>query len=271
MYFENILRELKLPFVIERKIQSKIYEDEIHLIAETAYTGEDFDFALTKQTPEICLIVVVYLLQQKYDEYKDRGVPDNIIFDTFRDVTLRANLYYSKYGEVGITKDDVIWFRHIMNINIFKIGALQYQPFEMIYLDEATIGEPYMNFSESQKMLLPAKSPVINCHIQRGANLNNEAVGVSLKAAKEFFATLFPEIQYKAFLCYTWLLYPPMINCLSEKSNIRQFANRFTIIGTCDDLEQAMDNLQDNKETMLTKIAKENRSLFGFACGIIDL
>lgn len=271
MNFENILRKLNFPSVIERAIQSKIYEDEIRIIAETAYSGENFDFALTKQTPEICLIVVTYLLQQKYDEYKAKGVSDSIIFDTFSDVTLRAILYYTKNGEVGITKDDVIWFRHIMNINIFKIGALQYQTFEMIYLDEETIGEPYMEFSENQKVLLPAQSPVINCHIQHGANLNNEAIGASLNAAKNFFATLFPETQYKAFLCYTWLLYPPMINCLSEKSNIKQFANRFTIIGTCDDLEQAMENLQNNKETKLTKMAKENRALFGFACGIIDL
>ena len=38
-----------------------------------------------------------------------------------------------------------------LNVVIFKIGSLQFQPFEMIYLDEETIGEPYMTFSKEQK------------------------------------------------------------------------------------------------------------------------
>ncbi len=52
-----------------------------------------------------------------------------------------------------------------MNVSIFKISSLQFQPFEMIYLDEETIGEPYMAFTKEQKESLPNGLPVINCHI----------------------------------------------------------------------------------------------------------
>lgn len=265
MDLESIIRELKFPPVIERIIQSKIYEDETRSLAETAYRGENFEFELTKQAPVIRLVAVTYLLQQKYEEYRARGVADSIIFDTFRDVTLRAELYYKKNGEAGISKDDVIWFRHIMNIHIFKIGSVQYQIFKMIYY------EPNIEFSRHQKQLLPAHSPVINCHIQYGADLSSEAVETSINAAKDFFATVFPEIKFKVFLCYSWLLYPPMVNRLPKESNIRQFADRFTIIGTCGEPEQAMYNLQSDKETTMTKMVKENKKLFGFACGIINL
>ena len=92
---------------------------------------------------------------QKYAEYKAVGVTDEIILDTFSDVSLRANLYYKQHGRIGISKDDVVWFRHIMNVHIFKIGVLQYQTFNMVYLDEETIGEPYMVFTQEQKRTLP--------------------------------------------------------------------------------------------------------------------
>ena len=273
MNLDNLIGLLDYPPNIEQAVRSEIENNEeaIGRIAETAYTGEDFDFALLKYDPEICLTVVTYLLADQYHVYKAKGVPDTIIMDTFRDVTLRAKLYYQKNGKAGITQDDVLWFRHIMNGNIFKIGPLQYQAFEMIYLDEETIGEPYMEFSESQKRSLPAGSPVINIHIPHGADLNNALVSASLDGAKKLLAALFPHTRYNAFLCYSWLLYPPMVNCLSEKSNIRQFAERFHIIGACDDSEQALENLQGDRETKLVKMVKNHEHLLGFACGVMKL
>ncbi len=272
MNLKTLLSALKYPPTVENAIRSKIQngEDEISRIAKTAYTGDDFQFALCRHEPELALTVVTYLLLAKYGEYRARGVPEQIIMDTFRDVSLRASLYYRKYGGVGITQEDVIWFRHIMNIGIFQIGTLQFQPFEMIYLDEETIGEAYMEFPESCKIWLPAGAPVINIHIQQDANLDPKAVGDSLRRAKAFFATLSPQISYKAFLCYSWLLYPPMVRRLSKQSNIRQFAEKFQIIGACDDAEQAWENLQSGRETQLVKMAKDQMHLFGYACGIMN-
>lgn len=166
-----------------------------------------------------------------------------------------------------------------MNVSIFKIGSLQFQPFKMIYLDEETIGEPYMNFTKEQKKTLPEGSAVLNCHIQQGAELSPELVAKSFHKAKTFFLEYFSEEKYKAFICYSWLLYPPMLKLLSESSNIKQFSSHFTIIGTCSDSEQAMEYLfshRTKKEyaanlTYLQKIALEHSNKFGFACGIIAI
>ena len=245
MTLETLISELQYTNDIEREILQKIRKNEklIEEIAENAYYGEDFNFALCKRMPLTRLSVVTYLLLRKYDDYKSKGISESIIFDTFRDVSLRAKLYYKKTGKVGISKGDVIWFRHIMNGVIFKIGALQFQPFEMIYLDEETIGEPYIIFAKEQKDALPTGTPVINCHIQQNADLSPEAVEASFQNAKRFFANHFPTVQYKAFLCYSWLLYPPMVKHLLEKSNIKKFAANFSIIGACDDSEQATEYL----------------------------
>ena len=278
MTLETMISELHYTSDIEQAVLQKIRKDEklVEQIAETAYKGEDFDFALCRCMPLTRLAVVTYLLLRKYDDYKAKEVPDNIIFDTFRDVSLRAKLYYEKTGRVGISRGDVIWFRHIMNVVIFKIGALQFQPFEMMYLDEETIGEPYMAFAKEQKEALPAGAPVINCHIQQNADLSPEAVEASFQSAKRFFSTHF-STRYRAFLCYSWLLYPPMVKNLSLKSNIKQFAAKFSIIGACDDSEQAIEYLFRNgtkrrlpaNATTLQKLAFEHKELLGFACGII--
>ncbi len=279
MTLEKMISELHYRSNIEKAVLQEIRKDEklIEKIAETAYRGENFDFALCGHMPLTCLAVVTYLLLHKYDDYKSMGIPDGIVFDTFRDVSLRANLYYEKNGKVGVSKEDVIWFRHIMNIGIFQIGTLQFQPFEMIYLDEETLGEPYMTFTEEQKGLLPNDTPVLNCHIQKGADLRPRSVEASFQNAKLFFEKYFPTVQYKAFLCYSWLLYPPMLQHLSERSNIKQFAKNFSIIGSCHDPEQAIENLFGHgtgkglpcDATFLQQLAFEHVELFGFACGII--
>src|SRR5574344_2109075 len=175
MVLETLLPQLESQSNIEDAVKQKMIKSrrQVEEIAATAYSSNDFDFLLCKRMPLTRLVVVVYLLTQKYAEYKAIGVTDEIILDTFSDVSLRANLYYKQHGKIGISKDDVVWFRHIMNVHIFKIGVLQYQTFNMVYLDEETIGEPYMVFTQEQKRTLPNGSPVINCHIQKGANISD--------------------------------------------------------------------------------------------------
>ena len=280
MILETLLPQLEFQSNIEDAVKQKMIKSrrQVEEIAATAYSSNDFDFLLCKRMPLTRLVVVVYLLTQKYAEYKAIGVTDEIILDTFRDVSLRANLYYKQHGKVGISKDDVVWFRHIMNVHIFKIGVLQYQTFNMVYLDEETIGEPYMVFTQEQKRTLPNGSPVINCHIQKGANISDSLVKKSFDQAKVFFKDRFPSTEYKAFLCYSWLLYPPMLNMLPKDSNIKQFAKHFSIIGACNDSEQAKENLFDYgkhnlpcKPTALQRIAKEHKELLGYGCGVIML
>lgn len=275
MNVEQIICKLHFPEIIEQGISEKMYcyKKEIHTAAEKAYRGKNFNFELGKYPPDMRLSVIVYLLIQKYKEYRFKKIPDDIIFETFRDVALRAALYYQKTKQIGISKEDVIWFRHIMNVCIFKIGVLQYQPFQMIYLDEKIFGKPCKEYVSLRdlKMELPPGSPVINCHIQKGAHLTRNSIDFSLKSAGKLFKSVYPDTCYKAFVCYSWLLYPPMIQHLSEKSNIRQFADRFQIIGCCDDSEQAMENIRTDRETTLKKIAEEHKEWLGFAYGYIKL
>lgn len=275
---DRLLEELRYPEAVEQAVRRKLADPGIGEIAASAYAGEDLDIALCRRMPLTRLAAVTFLLLQSYGDYREKGAPDRIIFDTFRDVSLRAGLYHGRTGKVGISRGDVVWFRHIMSAGIFKIGALQYQPFKMVYLDEETIGEPYMVFSPEQKASLPSGVPVINCHIQRGADFDPERVDRSLRDARAFFQTAFPERRFQAFLCYSWLLYPKMVERLPSRSNIRRFADRFTVISSCDDAEQAMENLFEGGKrgtipsmTSLQRLAVDHSEYFGFACGIAKM
>ncbi|MBQ6876771.1 MAG: DUF5596 domain-containing protein [Oscillospiraceae bacterium] len=274
---QKILEILKLSPKTEKAVISIFSKKQFADICKTAYSGEAPNFPLLKRKPLTRLAVVVGLLCEKYEDYKSLGITENIIAETFRDVKLRAELYEKKIGKPGISRDDVIWFRHIMNINIFKVGVLQFQTFKMVYLDEDFLGETYMVFAKQQKLKLPPGTNVINCHIQQGADLSTEAVNKSFSDAQAFFQKIFPETIFKAFLCYSWLLYPDMIKMLPKTSNIKALAGNFEIIGKVQDSDQAFENLfgkaykqppKIENSTSLQKLAAKNPKIFGFACGV---
>ena len=69
-----------------------------------------------------------------------------------------------------------------------------------------------------------------------------------------------------------------MLNMLPKDSNIKQFAEHFSIIGACNDSEQAMENLFDYGKhnlpcnpTTLQRMAKNDNAILGYGCGIIML
>ena len=262
---------LNFPSPIEKTILELLESDfsRISMLCKTAYTGDDFQFPIRNYTPSDRLLTLLDLLPCQYNDYIHLDIPEHIIIDTFQDVVHRASLYFQRHDSVGLSEDDVIWFRHIINKNIFKVGSLQFQPFEMIYLDEETLGEEYMHFSPKWKSQLPPGASVINCHIPAGTDLSNENVSASLSNAIALFQKLYPSTRFAAFLCYSWLLYPAMHTEFSPDSKILQFSNRFEIIGTCADTDQAMEYIIPNS-TLAQKI-KDHPEHFGFACGIISL
>ena len=265
MTLSQLLSILHYPAPIEQAIYLAFRDnfDEISRFSVNSYAE---GFPIAGLSPFRRLLAVNYLLLEKHEEYAVLGVPHSIINDTFRDVTLRASRYFAVEKAPGLSENDAIWFRHIINCQIFKVGPLQLQPFKMIYLDEETLGEPYMTFSPVQKVALPAGTPVINCHIPHGADLTLERVTASFIQAKALFSELYPNTCFRAFLCYSWLLYPKMQPLLPETSNIRQFSSRFQIIASCPDTEQAKENIRPN--TPLYESFIQNPNHFGFACGI---
>lgn len=280
MDLEKIVKELGFHPELEKALRQSLQEDEIAIESyqQELLKGEPLASVLADREPLFRLAVFVRMLLHKYKDYKALGVPEEIILDTFQDVGLWANQNFAMQGLKGLTKDNLSWLRHIVQVGIFKIGCLQYQPWEMVYLDYEGIGEDYMQFSPEQKEKLPTGSPVLNLHIQREADLRAEAVADSLQRAKRFFAEHFLQKPFRAMVCYTWLLYPPMLEKLPEGSKIKHFAAHFDIIAQCQDEEQAKERVfvvgkpnSSDKPSFLQRLFTEEPERMGYGCGVIYL
>lgn len=280
MTVEQVLTELNFDTNVEKAILNHLqnHEIEIKKLAKTAYDKKNHQFELCRNDPFTRLVVITYLLVQAYERYQACGIPDQIIFDTFRDVSLRGNLHYRRTNEMAVSKEEVEWYHRIFQGNIFKLGCIQFEKTEMVYFNEKKRELSDVEMLNRYKSILPEGTPVLSCHIQEGEDLSEEAVESSFQRAEVFFKKYFPEIELKAYVCYTWLLYPKMVNRLKENSKIRKFAERFEVISSYDSRTLAMKMLfpPEKKEgknnlTSLQKMAIEHEEWFGFSCGVILL
>ena len=78
------------------------------------------------------------------------------------------------------------------------------------------------------KQVLKRGDNVVSLHIPAGGGLTPEAVDESIQQMKVFLRTYFPDYEYKAFDCYSWLLDPQLVTLLGEDTNISKFCKRFS-------------------------------------------
>lgn len=279
---KTILNRLNLDNKVLKEILDFISNnlDLICSVAIEAYDGEIPDFKICERDSFTRLSIICFKLIELKKEYKIKGISDLVFFDTIQDIKLRQEIYYDKNKKTGLSKDDCIWFRHLFSMHIFKLNTLQFQLFNMIYLDKEFIGEEYMTFSKEQKERLPIDSPVINVHIQVSADLNPIEVKKSFSIALKFFQKYYPTHKFKAFVCYSWLLYSKNKNLLKQNSNIIKFATNFHIISEVQDDEQAIENIYGKHytkkedypvDTSLQRNVLLYPNNLGYACGIIEI
>lgn len=243
-----------------------------------AYQGEIPDFPICRLKPLSRLAVWVWKLSEIRQKYLALGVPEAVFSDTAADISLRQRLFFEKTGTPGLGRGDCIWFRHIENAQIFKLGVLQFQPFEMLYLEKKADGSDWFSISDRQKVSLPAGSHVVNVHIQKGADLDPEKLAESFALARSLFTKLYPGVKFNAFVCYSWLLHPGLKELLPEHSRILKFADFFEIISVSGDREQAIERIFGKRfrsraeypqETSLQIAALAKMDMLGYAIGVV--
>ncbi len=279
---ESILNKMNFSIDVKTKIlyYVKMNEEFVINVSNESYEGDIPNFLICKRKPFTRLVVVVYKLVELKNRYDNLGIPEDIFYNTVSDITLRQEIYFDNKACIGLSKNDVIWFRHLFNMVIFKLGTLQFQIFHMIYLDEDVVEGGYMKFDSAQKEKLSSGAPVINVHIQKDADISPTACDNSFEKAENFFSKYFPNHNYRAFICYSWLLYSGNQKLLNQNSNILNFAKRFEIISDINDKEEAIERIYGKnyrkksdfpQKTALQKNALNNFRNLGYACGIIDL
>jgi len=280
---EQCMADLALPEELSAELLTYITrrKDMARLIAQAydeRYQDEAGAFDIMRRQPFTRLAVICALLPGLRQRFVEADMPGKVWLDSIDDIRLRARLYFEKTGKVGLSKKDARWLRHLMGFNLFKIGSLQFQPFKMLYLDKDGIGEDFMCFTEAQKFHLPPGTPVLNTHIQHGANLDSEALQATFAKALKFFGRYFPSQDFKAFFTYTWLLYPGLKELLPAESRILQFAGMWNVVSCVDDKEQALERIFGGRrrlkadypqESCLQRAALERMDALGYALGVM--
>ena len=278
MELYEIIKKLKFDQEIEEAVIKELEDNKerIENLSKTAYEKKDNKYLLCREDPLTRLVVVTYLLEGAYDIYNKRNIPEDIIIETFKDVSHRVNLNYRRTGKIEISSAEVYWFSAIIDGNIFKLGSMQFEVRKMFYLKSIQKGRDELVFPDEIKNVLTEDTYIINCHLQEGGDLSGEATDNAFALAREFFKKYFPEIEFKAFVGYTWLFYPDMVEHLPDTSRIKEHAKRFTVVATCPcdvlALERLFPDGYTNAGKPLTSLqvmAIKHPEWFGFACGII--
>lgn len=180
------------------------YEVSPNLTAETC----DYKCTDGKQN----LLNLLFLCQQVQDKADERGIPQEIVVETLKDIVIWTKVHSELQGELYL--GELGWLAIHMKFQMFRLGRLQFRMWKA-YRDMPEAG-------------IQKGDNVMEIHIPRGSRLDPAECDKSFARAKEFFATYFPEFSYTCFTCNSWLLDEDLKEFLPEESNILHFGNRFT-------------------------------------------
>ncbi len=277
-YFMRKLKCLltKLDFDDDVKVEALNYiSNEYTIISKMAEKAmEDWEnYLINLKNPYTGFMILIYKIVDLDVMYKEKELPEDVFLDTLSDLILRQKMYFKQYNQLGLSEEDMCWLKHIYYLNIFKLGALQYEIANMSYLEcPDDIG------LDETKKRLPEGSPIFKIHIRRNVDLSEEEVDKSFDLSKQFFKTYYPEYEYLAYTCNSWMLYSKNSLLLSPQSNILNFSNRFELICETQRKDMAIkyifgrdyENIEDYpQETSLQRNALKHLDILGVGYGVI--
>jgi len=143
-------------------------------------------------------------------------------------------------------KGDIVTLAHelLLHRDGFALGATNYEDEEgsyTAYVEEtegAWIGQPFKvnGFVSEEKIelskqewekVLQKGDPVLGLHIPPFGKMTPEQIDKTIEEAKIFAKEHFPDYEYKAFTCVSWLMDPQLDEILEADSNIVKFRRRF--------------------------------------------
>lgn len=248
----RFISELAKRILLDKTAFDKaIYElendlDSVLYIKENASLSnmKPFVKALKKDREKgapVCLAAALLISEDAYKQYKKLGISDEVFYDTFSDISVWVNTAKREENIDGLL--EVWWIRHILYLNMFKLGRMQYQFYKTDYILSG------LSPLQALKAPIKNKSRVLNIHISEGARLDYSECEKSVLLARKFFSEYFPEYDYKGFVCDSWLLDPRNAEFMSNESNIMKFSNLFCTV---------MKPHKNNKEIIRRLWGKQN-------------
>ena len=163
---------------------------------------------------------MVFLIRQlpgMLERYRAHGYEEQLFWDTAGDLTCKLMECYQNRGVWGTFV--TFWYPDFYRLERFALGRLQFE---------------HRSFPFEGVAGIEKGATVYNCHIPSAGPLTPESVEDSLRRAKAFYAHELNGRPMPVY-CSSWLLYPPHVELFAEDSNLRRFAERFTVLDAAPD------------------------------------
>ena len=160
--------------------------------------------------------------------------------ELFSKFSARAVVFRNKNGETKALADGMTL--HKCGI---ALGSAHFEDEEGSFeaniteTDEAYIGHPIddvtgcvnketIELSKSEwTPVLKKGDTVVGVHIPPNGSLKDEDVEATIEETRAFIARYFPDVDYKAFCCGSWLMDSQLFDMVGHDSNIAKFGKRF--------------------------------------------
>lgn len=162
------------------------------------------------------ILFLIYCAPETHLRYQKMGLPDDLYWDSMKDMKYKMEITYNMYGFWGMYCGP--WISSFFLLKCFCLGRLQ---FELL--------ESHFHYELDGCVLKPG-DPVINVHIPSFGKLLHEDVLDAYARAAVFFKNTFPDGKFW-FHCETWMMYP-QVYALIPKGNMTRFVADYDIVST---------------------------------------
>lgn len=155
----------------------------------------------------------LYMCEELSRQYKQKGIPEEILFDTLSDIGRWLNIWSELKGELHL--GELTWLKNHLSMRLFQLGRLQF-----------ALGKAECDITEKN---IKKGDNIIEVHIPQNGPLKRKECENSFDMAKKFFREFFPEHKYKYFTCHSWLMDRSLKKLLKPDSNILVFQDMFEV------------------------------------------
>lgn len=177
------------------------------------------------------LLVLLLYAPTVEENYRKAGYPEGLWKDILGDLMVWLPKMREDLGFTGVTARIGEWILCCQNAQVIQMGRVQCemshkfnQPYAVFRENgQYVVREVSKDAPRNPDAILQYGDAVINLHIPATGPLKKEDCIASIKRMKQLKSELGGE--YRAFVCYSWLLSDALQKLLPEKSNIRDFAS----------------------------------------------
>ena len=195
------------------------------------------------KAPLMPVIVLLSGLDGLKRFYREHGIADKVLKDILFDVSRTLDECYARNGRYVVEDEIFGWLARHFTARLFHLGVLQFEA---------------VRFNEDNYMLKKGDL-VLNTHIPSAAKLPHDEVVRSYSLGAELFGKLMPDIEFKGFICESWMLSPQLKDFLDDSSNIIMFLKDYELYGVHSDDNNFYSNIFVKKPDDLHSLPEKTR------------